>query len=179
MEENNQNQPNQIPVPISPAEQNLPTQPVQASGQEHHIPAIVITLLLLFFPPLAFWFIYKDKKYHSWFFSLILLAGIASILINMFSIILIIPQLSLLFANLNIPYAPSLVYIELWGINLFSIATIIFAFVFKHKLKTQPEKSQKWAGIAFVVVFASLIISTMAPLYIIINPIYLLIDKIQ
>ena len=51
----------------------------------HH--PISVSVLLLIFPPLAWWIMYKNKKYHSWFPTLILFYTVPNALIFIFNLI--------------------------------------------------------------------------------------------
>jgi hypothetical protein len=71
-------------------------------SQSSRVPEWVIVMLLLSVQPLAWYFIWKDKKYHGWFATILFFNSILSIIIPIILLFTVIPQLSQLYVSLRI-----------------------------------------------------------------------------
>lgn len=152
--------------------------PVPNSTTDQHTSAWVIILFLLFFPPLAIYFMYKDEKYNSWLPNTIIIIGILSFILNMTLVIFVIPQLTLLYSNLTLPYPTINIYSQPLLI-LFPITIIVFAFVARNKIKNRVLGVKNWVNASVIILVISYFALSIVPMISVIQPIYNLISQID
>jgi hypothetical protein len=96
----NQNQqatpPLQNQTSIQTSQQASVTQTIQ-----YHTSKIVIILLFLIFPPIAWYFMWKEKSYHIWFSSLLFLYAFFSVILTASMLFIVLPSIPTLYAGLN------------------------------------------------------------------------------
>jgi hypothetical protein len=164
-------------------ENNKPQQtansPVEASHVEKHTSAWLIVFLLLFFWPLALYFMYKDRKYHSWIAVLSIFVGIMVTILNLVFLLLILPQLESLYRSLDISYSLVLAYgacVVAFVCYLFMI--ILGIVLFKKLKKNKNIYPQKLVEVSSIIISLGIVLSvagpmlTMTPIYNLINTLY-------
>lgn len=149
----------------------------------HQTPKWIVIALLLFFPPVAWYFMWKEKQYHSWFSIIILLYAVIPLITLGTMLLFVIPQLMELYDSLNIqnPTAPYIYPAVIGGIVI-SIAQILYAVYIRKQVKTHGQLSKNLLIITVTILalnylFASL--GTAAINLSVITPIYTLVNSIQ
>jgi hypothetical protein len=171
---NNDNQNQQTPVPLPP------DNPVV---QENYTAVWKIILLIVFLPPIAWFLLYKQKHYHSWFSYLLVLRAIPELIFSTAFAFIIIPKLTPFLEQFGTKNNPTfLIYITLALLSLLAVLEIIFAvIIFKqyHQTNTVSKKLRLFAiALLFIDLLAYFFISP-ATVQSALEPIYSLSSKIQ
>lgn len=121
----------------------IPPHPAVAVQKEKFLPEWIIVMLLLVFPPVAWYIMWRENHYHNWFTSLLLVSGILSLL-TFFPMLYAIPQIATIYQSLNLSTSGTFIAI-VWiysGIVL-SIFELVLAFVIREKVKAQGHASNQ------------------------------------
>lgn len=96
----------------------------------------VMIVLLLFFPPIAFYLMWREKEYHKWFANLLILVGGLTSTLGIIQTLFITPKLLELYKDFNteIPTTRSLLT---YTLIIFGIIELIFGFYLNNKLKIE------------------------------------------
>jgi len=145
------------------------------SGYQFHTSIWLIILLIFFFPPIALYFMKKEREYHNWFPIIVwICSGFILVLIVFYSFFTL-PRLMLLLEDFDAPNnsPPSIEIMVV--LVIFTLAQVIFGFLLKRKLRANNELSRcfMWTAITIIVLdylfclLASriLVISSLFPLY--------------
>lgn len=154
-----------------------PTQPTSTlsdtPNEPHHTSPIVIILLLIFFAPLAWYFMWKEKRYHKWFAVLLTFYPIIAIIIIFPMAIFVIPKLTTLYketgANPPTPWTPLLITLI---VNLLQISFGIYLF-YKAKSPLATPKILLLIAVTLLALapitlglsIVSIVSSTIMPIY--------------
>lgn len=140
-------------------------------------PTWLVILLLVFFSPAAWYFMWKEKRYHSWFPILLWIYGGIILIVSSLQLFVVIPKLSTLYQEFNVPQNPrSFSQGFLVVLMIFALIQIGFGIFLKNKIKATDElpKNLMWITIAiFVLDYLPLVsfsgigimISVLLPIY--------------
>jgi hypothetical protein len=147
------------------------------TGQSHFSKWLVL-LLLFILPPLAWFLIWKDEHYHRWAYRLLWVYGVLGLMIVVIETVFVIPQLLLLYRNLNVSIPPNITIGIVFTV-LICIAEIIFGFILRDKLNKNDASSKQFVGISFIIIIFGTSIWVGSLITGIISPIYNLISSIK
>lgn len=150
---------------------------VEAPPVESRTPAWLVVFLLLFFWPLALYFMYKDKKYHSWIAFLLIFIGVVMAGMNGALAFFVIPQLSSLYRSLSIDYSITLPLVVSLFVFAANIAAVVLGIVLLNKLRFSKIYPAKLVSISTIVFALSLTLSVIGPMAAT-APIYELINRL-
>lgn len=168
---------NQLPQPLI---QNS-TEPVpqhdlpitNAPVETHHTSPIVIVLLLIFFAPLAWYFMWIEKRYHKWFAFLILFFASISLITISLMYFIVIPKMIGLYRELKIENIPDTRIPLLIGLTLNLIQLGFGAYLFKKAKSPLPTPKIFLIGaIIFLLINMFGLITVYFSVFGIIQPIY-------
>ncbi len=99
------------------------------------VPAWIIIILLIFFAPVAWYFMWKDHRYHTWFpIVLIITAALMFSLLGVQTLI-VMPKLLALYENLHVTQPQSSLYLGYGGI-IYALCQAIFGIYLFRRLKS-------------------------------------------
>ncbi len=90
---------NNPPQALSP---NSPIAPTIVASYQHHTPTWMMLAMLFLFPPIGWFFMWKEKAYHSWFATTVFFYGIMGFLLNAIIIVYVAPYLPAIYERLGI-----------------------------------------------------------------------------
>ncbi len=128
----------------------MPDRISQLPEPSHTHPLTIISWLFIF-PPLGFYFIYKDPKYHSWVTNLLYITSVFPLVIFLIQALIVVPQLKVIYAETGAPADyPRLTayYITLF---LLSIGQIIYGVYLKNLLGQSLPDTKKYLLLGFVI----------------------------
>jgi hypothetical protein len=173
MENNIQNQQESI----------TPPQVSTTMSTESNTSMWIVILLLIFFQPAAWYFMYKEKRYNIWFSYLIWIYAIPLILLYIGLGLVVIPKLMNTYKILNIQSSMILNINLMLGIFIFiTIVEIIAGVVILKRCNKQIGLSKGLKWLAVVILSANLLMSAYLPAYTlvsVISPIYNLNSNLQ
>lgn len=111
--------------------------PSQAVPTPHHTPVWLMLLMLFVFPPLGWFFMWKEKSYHLWFATTIFIYGLFGFVLNAVIIVYVMPHLSSIYSGLGIAQGSTLLtskYMLVLGI-LISDAMMFFGIYLWYYIK--------------------------------------------
>lgn len=148
-------QPASLPIqnPDVPAAMPTRMHPLPSSGIPGSTSRWIIVLLLIFFPPLAWYFMWKEARYHRWFPVILWLYGFLSIVLFSLIVFLIYPQLNKLYESLEIERENAwLPYAAYAAIGL-SACELIFGVFLHKKSRNKTALSKKLLTITIAILF--------------------------
>lgn len=116
-------------------------QTAETSTQTPQTPTWLVTLLLLFFPPAAWYFMWKEKRYHFWFPILLWLYGGLTLTVSSVYVFYVLPRILEVFKQLNtqIPsYTPVLSYLSI----IYGLVQLIFGVFLWKRIKSASKMSK-------------------------------------
>jgi hypothetical protein len=148
-----------------------------------HTPVLLIIILLLLFWPAAFYLMYKDKRFHTWFPVLLWIYAIPFLLLSLVYAFLIIPQLNALYVSMNVNH-PSLtvIYAIIAVVDVVLIIEIIFAFYAKKQIREQTIHANKTLLITITLLIFNSVIAYLNGVFLatsVITPIYSLMSNMK
>jgi hypothetical protein len=167
----------EIQTPIPQASQSTASS-VTAINNKSHFSKWLVLLLIFIFPPLAWFLIWRDEHYHRWAYRLLWIYGVLGLITVAIEAVYVIPQLLLLYRNLNVPIPPNIT-IGIVIAVLICIAEIIFGFILRNKLNKNDASSKQFVAISFLVIIIAAAIWSAGLFAGIISPIYNLIGVIK
>lgn len=164
-------------APPPPTQSNTLNVPEQSHSASH----ITVLVLLFLFPPAAWYIMWKNKQYHSWFPMLLILNALIPLVTLIIMLLFVVPQLMTLYNNLNVqpnfsPYPLIITAIILSGIQ------ILFAIYIRQRVKKYGQLSQNLLVVTLIFLITNFLITFLgigAIQLSIISPIYNLINTIQ
>lgn len=139
---------------------------VQENNLSKRTPRSVIVFLLLFFPPLAWLLMIKDKTYHHWLIKVVLISGIISLCFLSFFYLTVGVQLTDLYAALGLEDAinKEIMLASMWSGGLFAVLQIFFAIYCHQYLKHHGQLHTLQLCIIAVILVSVLVITFIPPL---------------
>lgn len=146
-------------------------------GPKPHIyPPLVIVGLIWFFPPAAWYLMWKDKTYHSWFAYLLWIFGGATLVFVFVQSAFVIPKLMYLYSEFNAS-VPSP-----WPMAIISGAIGLAQVLFGAYLRQQFKKNGRifgWHMVVFCLTQLTYLVGFPAYMvYSLVRPIYSLSSQI-
>lgn len=87
---------------INTATPTIPSiETIPQTTETTHTSGFIVTLLLFIFPPIAWYFMWKEKRYYSWFVTLIIIYGVVYFLLFASQAFIVGPKLSALYQSMN------------------------------------------------------------------------------
>jgi len=147
-----------------------------------HTPVWLIVLLLLLFWPAAFYLMYKDKRFHTWFPVLLWIYAIPFLLLSLVYAFFVIPQLNALLVSVNAVH-PSLtiIYVIIALVDVVLIIEIIFAFYAKKQIREDTIHANKALLITITLLILNITICYLYSVFLslsVITPIYSLMSAV-
>ncbi len=166
-----------VPPSVETAINPLPSSSMDSSYSESPptLSTWFLIFLLIIFPPLAWYFLYKDKRYHRWFPILLYIYG-ALLLVSVGVMQTSIMQLIGLYNGMGVK-VPFTVYTSVPIGIVFAAVMILFGLFLGMKIRA--EKDNKGILITVILFFVSFGYAVAAIIYSIIYPIYGLISHIK
>jgi hypothetical protein len=162
---------NTTPQPV-PASQSTPVPPTTAKPVTGRVSASLILFLLLAFPPIAWYFMWRDKTYHHWFGKLLIISGILALGITLSSFAAIGTSIDRLYASLGVTNAhQSLITMTTYLGIAFAIIQVLFGLYLQHRMKKQPSMSRSELSLAVFLLAASFYVAFL-PLIFIVQDLY-------
>ena len=161
-------------------EQNISTGSHQSTSS--HQAAWIIILLLIFFPPLAWYFMWREPRYHTWFPVLLLIYSAISLTILSIVFFFVYPQINKLYESLDVVKPNSWSQYAIYALFALAVLQILFSFVLFRQLKIHHilKKNYLVATIFFLALYylSTPIFSVFAQLSAI-TPIYTLTNSVN
>lgn len=144
------------------------------------IPKWIVVLLLLVFPPAAWYIMWKERQYHRWFSVVIMIYSCALLLTIVNFVLFVVPQMLKMYQDMEIPnqFAPY-IYPAVICLTAFSIIQIGYSLYIKRYVEKYGKLSTNLLVITVSILilgylFYSLVpgimsILIMSPLYSILN----------
>ena len=151
-----------IALPQSSAQTSVPP-PASPVRIPHHTAQWLMLLMLFIFPPIGWYFMWKEKEYHSWFATTIFIYGLFGFILNALIIIFIAPQIQTIYGSLNIT-DPSFIpgpYVLTLGI-LISDAQMFFGIYLWNVVKKQGQLAGRLLVVTAMLLFINYIIPTIS-----------------
>lgn len=126
--------------------------------QPHKYANWLVTLLLLVFPPAAFYFMWRDATYHKWFVWMSWFLGGFLVVYFLFANYFLVPRINTLVSAASAPQI-SFGFIEWVSVFGLGIAQFVVGFVLRMQLKKAGKISTLW----LVIAVALLLIDYLAP----------------
>ncbi|MEN9407893.1 MAG: hypothetical protein RLZZ455_1109 [Candidatus Parcubacteria bacterium] len=172
-------QPASTPLPAPDVAKTMPTKmhPLPSSVLPGSTPTWIIILLLVFFPPLAWYFMWKEARYHRWFPVLLWLYGIISITLFAIITIFVYPQINKLFESLNIERENTWLPYAAGTAVLLGICEILFGIFLFKKTQNGTALPNKLLLITLIILFIQWItipVWTIITQVSIISPVYMI-----
>ena len=142
--------------------------------QKKKTAAWVILLFLAFFPPVAFYLLWKDKSRHRWLASLSRLFGASLIIFGIFFNFYVLPQVNTVIRE----FSPKMIQTNASGLIWLTIILGIGQFIFGFFIKGKFNKDGELAKNYLFVCFAFLILDYVLPFWVYLMTITPLYDSI-
>jgi hypothetical protein len=97
----------------------------------------IVIFFLWVFAPIAWILMWQDKKYHSWFPTILLINGIVFGILLTTQSVAVFPQLDKLYTKYNIRPLPNFTPIVAGVLVGIAIFQVIYALILREKLKSQ------------------------------------------
>lgn len=142
------------------------------------VSASLILFLLLAFPPVAWYFMWRDKTYHHWFGKLLIISGLLALGITLSSFAAIGTSVDQLYASLGVHNTNQelLTMSTYLGIG-FAVIQVFFGLYLQHRIKAQTAMSRTELVMAIFLLAASFYIAFL-PLIFIIRDLYPALQKL-
>lgn len=129
-------------------------------------PHSVIVLFLLFFPPLAWFFMMIDKTYHHWLIKVLFISGIISLSLLSFFYLTVGIELIDLYTILGLENLAknTLITASMWTGAIFAVLQIIVAIYSHHYLKHHGKLQKSQLVIISILLISSLAVALIPPL---------------
>lgn len=143
---------------------------------KHQHRTLLIVALIWIFPPAAWYLMWKDKTYHSWFAYLTWIFGGATLLIVFLQSAIVIPKMMNLYSDFSVSVPNPWPTVIISG--AFGLAQIIFGIYLYQQVK-KSSQIQGWQMLVFCLTQLVYFIGLPAYfIYSIINPIYSLSSQL-
>lgn len=126
---------------VPPLQQASPPTPQTSSVSKH-----LILILLVLFPPLAWYYMWKENKYHNWFASVLMIDGLIFIGTSILLMAAVYPPITQLYDSLALPHpvlAETLPYVFI----IIGVIEILYGLY----LKTQTRNTKSLSKSLLVV----------------------------
>jgi len=152
---------------------NLIQSDVPNLPSENAIPKWVIIVLLLIFPPVAFYLMWKEKSYHKWFANLLIFVGSLTSILGIIQILIVTPKLLDLYKEFNTKISPTH-SVAAYLLIVFGIIEFSFGIYLKNKLKMEHATKKFLAtAVGFLLISylfggylqAQSVLSVITPIY--------------
>lgn len=167
-----------IPVSTEPLQKISPG-PLETADSLTSKARWTLIILLIVFPPYAWYLMAKYRMYHGWIANVILFNGVFPLLVSVLVAVFYLPTL------LDLQQSLGVESYNYWGFTsgiVISVVLIVLGMYFKMKVKKQRELTRKQvvAGImtiigSYILTYVSFVISMMSIIY----PIYTLTATIN
>ena len=119
-----------------------------------HSPAWLVILLLLFFPPLAWYLMWKHERYHSWFPFLVMVYGALMLVVSLVLAVVVVPRLGEVYREFNARFPVYSVVLSFVGVGL-GLAQIAFGWFAWKRVKTRgaPARRLVLGSLVFLIFF--------------------------
>lgn len=97
-----------------------------AIPSEPHVQPWLIVLLIIFFQPLAWYFMSKDKHFHGWFPFLLWVTSVPFIIVETILLLFIVPRLTTLYQQLNSSSPGTISYLGIYAFIVYLLIVITF-----------------------------------------------------
>lgn len=127
--------------------EQVPPTPVHT----HHLPKWLVALLLVTVPPLAWWHMWKNHRYHSWFPYVLWLNAAITFGFAAYVVIHFYPLITKVFHTSTYIFASHI------GLLLLAIFEIIFGFYLIKMFKNEVVLGRKILAIVIILLFINTI----------------------
>ena len=131
----------------------------------------VVYLFLAFFPPVAFYLLWRDKAYHSWFATLCWLFGASLVLFSFSFNFYVLPKINTVISEFSPKKIETGASGLIWLTIILGIMQFVFGFFLKRKFNDNGELSTAY----LFVCLTFLILDYVLPLLVyltVITPLY-------
>lgn len=162
--------------------------PIQNSNPEvssspqtpNHLSPWSIILLLFFFPPLAWYCMWKNPRYHSWFPILLIILGLLSLSTSFLIAFVVYPQIRILTESLNMKQSFWTEYAA-YGAVLVGLLEITFGIYVFQRVNANATLSKSLLTISVLILSAYYILGPIVAVFSalsVITPIYTLTNAV-
>jgi hypothetical protein len=88
-------------IPQAPVVSPNTTPPV-APPASHHTPTWMMLAMLFIFPPVGWFFMWREREYHSWFATTVFFYGLMGFVLNAIIILVVAPYLPTIYSGIGI-----------------------------------------------------------------------------
>jgi hypothetical protein len=145
---------------------------IPVSPHVRHIPKGIMILLLLIFAPLAFYFIYKDQKYHRWMVYILYIEGVGVVFYEMMRLLIYIMEVYSPISTSTLKGHPTIeVFVLHVGLMVGGLALIILGKRLSKKMSTGDNYKGLQIGAIILLLVEYLVI--FMPIVVIVFSIFL------
>lgn len=143
-------------------------------------PKWIVALLLLVFPPAAWYIMWKEKQYHRWFSVIIMIYSCALLLTIVNFVLFVAPQMLKMYQDMEIPnhFAPY-IYPAVICLIAFSIIQIGYSLYIKRYVEKYGELSTNLLVITVAILILGYLFYSLVPgimSILIMNPLYSILN---
>lgn len=142
-----------------PSESVSPNVP---QAQSAEIPPWLLVVLLVFFPPAALYFMWKVRRYHSWFGVMLMLYGVMMLVVSGIQILVVMPRMMALYADFNVK-VPAYGFVVNYGGLVYGILQILLGMYVWRTVKKVGELSKRQLFLASAILVLNLLAVGLVP----------------
>ncbi|OGM26375.1 hypothetical protein A3D00_04425 [Candidatus Woesebacteria bacterium RIFCSPHIGHO2_02_FULL_38_9] len=131
----------------------------------------LVVALLWIFAPMAWVLMWQDKRYHTWFPTLLWINGIIFTIVFTTQAFLILPKLTYFYAKYNIHSLPRFNNAIAIFLIIFAVFQIIFGFHLKKKIQKKGKILDHYMGIIFVILSLDFLLGILTGLLSLLLPV--------
>lgn len=140
---------------------------------------IIIILFLLIFPPIALFFMFREKRYHKWFAYLLWIIAALQVFYIAIQGIFVLPKLQELYSNSNIPNVPENAYVNLLYPLTLIVVEVFAGFVLYKKINREFVSYKNLLILTIGILIFGYVFGFAVTIYSIVLPVYNLTNIIQ
>lgn len=133
------------------------------ASQKHHTPKWIIVIFLWIFPFAAWFLMWREKEYHTWFPSILFINGAIMSVFFLIYGFFILPLLLRFYTIAGILKKPSFSFELAMAFVIYGILQILFSIPAKSKAKKHIELSDRLLVVTTVFLVADYLILSIGP----------------
>lgn len=143
--------------PVLPSQQS-PTKPAIPTQPQSTVHRWMMLILLLTFPPIAWRYMWKDHRYHSWFLYILVLNGLGMLGLFGYFLFFAYPELVKLFRDLHIPEASTkTIFVIHIGFLVLGVFELLLGTYLKFSRKDMQILSKPLIALIIFLLFLNLL----------------------
>lgn len=139
-----------------------------------HTSAWIVVVLLLIFPPLAWYFMWRERRYHSWFPMLVVLYGVLTLVVSLVFTVLVLPKFIDLYRDFGVRF-PTNAWVMSYAGIAYGILQVSFGLYARRRLITSAKPVEWLLAVSVLLLLlnflgggvlqAMMVISVLLPIY--------------